>query len=116
MANIHPIHALGDPTRRRIFERIRQSPCSVTELVETVSVSQPAVSQHLKVLREAQLVTVVKRGQKRIYQLNPNGLLELRQYIEGLWDDALQAFEAEAEKTANATFNGEYAKKEKSNE
>ncbi len=113
MANIHPIHALGDPTRRQIFERIRQGPCSVTELVETVSVSQPAVSQHLKVLREAQLVTVVKHGQKRIYQLNPNGLFELRQYIEGLWDDALQAFEEEAEKIANATVNGENAKKEK---
>jgi DNA-binding transcriptional ArsR family regulator len=107
MTNIHPINALGDPTRRQIFERIRQSPCSVTELVETVSVSQPAVSQHLKVLREAQLVSVVKQGQKRIYQLNPNGLQELRRYVEGLWDDALQAFEAEAEKMANATNNDE---------
>ena len=116
MTNIHPLNALGDPTRRRILERIRQSPCSVTELVETVSVSQPAVSQHLKVLRDAQLVTVVKHGQKRIYKLNPNGVLELRQYIESLWDDALQAFEAKAEKMANATNNGEYAKKEKSNE
>jgi DNA-binding transcriptional ArsR family regulator len=105
MTNIHPMEALGDPTRRRIFERIRQGPCSVSELVETVSVSQPAVSQHLKVLREAQLVTVEKQGQKRIYQLNLNGIQELRQYIEGLWDDALQAFQAEAEKIANATKN-----------
>jgi DNA-binding transcriptional ArsR family regulator len=107
MANTHPFNALGDPTRRRLFERIRQSPCTVTELVETVSVSQPAVSQHLKILREAELVSVTKQGQKRIYQMNPNGLLELRQYIEGLWDDALQAFEAEAEKMANATNNDE---------
>ena len=102
MTNTHPMNALGDPTRRRLFERIRQGPCSVTELVETVSVSQPAVSQHLKVLREAQLVTVVKQGQKRIYQLNSNGLQELRQYIEGLWDDALQAFGDEAARVANA--------------
>jgi DNA-binding transcriptional ArsR family regulator len=65
-------------------------------------VSQPAVSQHLKVLREAQLVSVVKQGQKRIYQLNPNGLQELRRYVEGLWDDVLQAFEDEAARMANA--------------
>ena len=96
------MNALGDPTRRRLFERIRQGPRSVTELVETVSVSQPAVSQHLKVLREAKLVSVVKRGQQRIYQLNPNGLEELRQYVEGLWDDALQAFGEEAVRIANA--------------
>jgi len=96
------MNALGDPTRRRIFERIRQGPCSVTELVETVSVSQPAVSQHLKVLREAQLVSAVKQGQQRIYQLNPNGLVELRQYVEGLWDDALQAFGDEAARIEKA--------------
>jgi DNA-binding transcriptional ArsR family regulator len=96
------MNALGDPTRRRIFEHIRQGPCSVTDLVETVSVSQPAVSQHLKVLREAQLVSVVKQGQKRIYRLNPNGLQELRHYVEGLWDDALQAFGEEAARMANA--------------
>jgi len=95
------MYALGDPTRRKLFERIRQSPCIVTELVETVSVSQPAVSQHLKVLREAQLVSVVKKGQQRIYQLNPNGLEELRSYVEGLWDDALQAFGEEAARIAN---------------
>lgn len=99
---MNQIDALGDPTRRQLFERIRQGPCTVTELVATVSVSQPAVSQHLKVLREAQLVRVTKQGQKRIYQLNPQGLGELRQYVDSLWDDALQAFGAEAEKMANA--------------
>ena len=101
MANINPIDALGDPTRRQLFERIRQGSCTVTELVATVSVSQPAVSQHLKVLREAQLVRVTKHGQKRIYQLNPQGLDELHRYMNGLWDDALRAFGAEAEKMAN---------------
>ena len=102
MANINPIDALGDPTRRKLFERIRQGPCTVTELVATVSVSQPAVSQHLKILRDAQLVHVTKHGQKRIYQLNPQGLDELRRYMDGLWDDALRAFGSEAEKMANA--------------
>ena len=111
MTNIHPMNALGDPTRRRLFERIRQSPCTVTELVATVSVSQPAVSQHLKVLREAQLVSVVKQGQRRIYQLNPNGLQELRRYIEGLWDDALQAFGDEAAKIVNAEDQNSEASK-----
>ena len=111
MTNIHPMNALGDPTRRRLFERIRQGPCTVTELVATVSVSQPAVSQHLKVLREAQLVSVVKQGQRRIYQLNPNGLQELRHYIEGLWDDALQAFEDEAARIVNAEDQNSEASK-----
>ena len=111
MTNIHPMNALGDPTRRQIFERIRQGPCTVTELVATVSVSQPAVSQHLKVLREAQLVSVVKQGQRRIYQLNPNGLQELRRYIEGLWDDALQAFEDEAARIVNAEDQNSEASK-----
>ncbi|MGD8406059.1 MAG: metalloregulator ArsR/SmtB family transcription factor [Anaerolineales bacterium] len=105
------MNALGDPTRRQLFERIRQSPCTVTELVEIVSVSQPAVSQHLKVLREAQLVSVVKQGQKRIYQLNPNGLRELRQYVEGLWDDVLQAFGEEAARMANAENQNSEANK-----
>jgi len=111
MANIHPMNALGDATRRRIFERIRQGPCSVTELVDIVSVSQPAVSQHLKVLREAQLVSVVKQGQKRIYQLNPNGLQELRNYVEGLWDNVLQAFGDEAARIANTDDQNSEANK-----
>jgi len=105
MTNIHPLNALGDPTRRQLFDRIRQGPCTVTELVANVSVSQPAVSQHLKVLREAQLVRVVKQGQRRIYQLNLEGLQEMHRYMEGLWDDALKAFANEAEKMANAAEN-----------
>jgi DNA-binding transcriptional ArsR family regulator len=105
MTNIDLFNALGDPTRRQLFERIRQGPCTVTELVSAVTVSQPAVSQHLKVLREAQLVQVKKQGQQRIYQLNPKGLEEMRRYMEDLWDDALQAFADEAEKMANAAEN-----------
>jgi DNA-binding transcriptional ArsR family regulator len=102
MANIFPIDALGDPTRRQLFERLRMGPCSVTELISIVPISQPAVSQHLRVLREARLVRVEKRGQQRIYHLNPVGLAELRQYVEDLWDDVLRAFGEEAERMVNS--------------
>lgn len=101
MTNINPLDALGDPTRRQLFERLRQGPCTVTELIAIVPISQPAVSQHLKVLREAQLVKVEKRGQQRIYHLNPIGLAELRRYTEGIWEDVLRAFGEEAERMAN---------------
>jgi DNA-binding transcriptional ArsR family regulator len=102
MANISPLDALGDPTRRQLFEYLRQGPCSVTELISIVPISQPAVSQHLRVLREARLVKVEKRGQQRIYHLNPIGLAELRRYAESLWDDVLYAFGDEAERMVNS--------------
>jgi len=70
-------------------------------LISIVPISQPAVSQHLRVLRDARLVRVEKRGQQRIYHLDPAGLAELRQYVEGLWDDVLRAFGDEAERMAN---------------
>lgn len=98
MSNISPIDALGDPTRRKLFDHLRLGPCSVTELISVVPISQPAVSQHLRVLREAQLVRVEKRGQQRIYHLNPVGLAQLREYVESLWDDVLRAFGEEAER------------------
>jgi DNA-binding transcriptional ArsR family regulator len=99
------LDALGDPTRRLLFERLRQGSCSVTELMSIVPVSQPAVSQHLKILRDAELVRVEKRGRQRIYHLNPVGLAELRRYTESLWEDVLRAFGEEAERMANATEN-----------
>src|SRR5215212_2264699 len=102
MANVSLFDVLGDPTRRQLFEHLRQGPCSVSELLSIVSISQPAVSQHLRVLREAHLVKVEKRGQQRIYQLDPAGLVELRQYVESLWDDVLRAFGEEAERMANS--------------
>jgi DNA-binding transcriptional ArsR family regulator len=98
MAYIYLFDALGDPTRRMLFERLRQGSCSVTELMSVVPISQPAVSQHLKVLRDARLVRVEKRGNQRIYHLNPAGLAELREYAESLWDDVLRAFGEEAER------------------
>lgn len=97
MANIVPIEALGDPTRRKLFERLGEGPCSVNQLVDTVSVSQPAVSQHLRVLKEAGLVEVRKRGNRRIYSIDRRGLSELRLYVESLWDDVLKAYQEASE-------------------
>jgi DNA-binding transcriptional ArsR family regulator len=71
-------------------------------LISIVPISQPAVSQHLRVLREARLVRVEKRGQQRIYHLNPAGLSELREYVESFWDDVMRAFSEEAERMADA--------------
>jgi len=100
MTDINPLEALGDPTRRALFEKLRSGPCSVNELVSIVPVSQSAVSQHLKVLRDAKLVRVEKNGKQRIYRLNPAGLMELREYMETFWDDVLGAFGEEAAKLA----------------
>ncbi|MDH5506159.1 MAG: metalloregulator ArsR/SmtB family transcription factor [Anaerolineae bacterium] len=97
MTYIHCIEALADPTRRALIERLQQGPCSVGELNQVVAISQPAVSQHLAVLKAANLVTVRKAGAKRIYSLAPEGLVELRRYIENLWDDVLAAFQQAAE-------------------
>lgn len=97
MANITSFDALSDPTRRQLFELLRASPRTVNELASLLPVSQPAVSQHLKVLKEAQLVSMRKQGNRRIYSLNPIGLAELRAYVEGLWDDVLDSFAKAAE-------------------
>lgn len=96
MANIKLFGALSDPTRQSLFERLRQGPASVSELTASVHVSQSAVSQHLRVLREADLVKVQKLGNRRLYSLNPQGLDTLRQYVDGLWDDVLSAFQQAA--------------------
>jgi DNA-binding transcriptional ArsR family regulator len=76
--------ALADPTRRRLYERMRRRPRTVGELVRFAAVTQPAVSQHLRVLREARLVTVRSEGTRRFYQAAPEGLAELRRYLDGL--------------------------------
>ena len=89
--------ALADPTRRSIYEHIRQRPSSVGELVQVVAVSQPAVSQHLSVLKRARLVRVESAGTRRIYSASTEGLAELRRYIETLWDDVLAAYAADDE-------------------
>jgi DNA-binding transcriptional ArsR family regulator len=86
------LSALADPTRRRLFERLRRRPHCVGELARAYSISQPAVSQHLKVLRGARLVTVRPEGTRRYYQATPGGLLDLRAWLEGMWDDVLSAY------------------------
>lgn len=84
--------ALAHPTRRKLFERLRHRPHTVGELARLSRVSQPGVSQHLQVLRKACLVSERREGVRRYYRASPEGLAELRQYVESMWDDVLQAF------------------------
>jgi DNA-binding transcriptional ArsR family regulator len=89
--------ALGDPTRRDIFERVASRPSSVTELAGELPVSRPAVSQHLKVLKEAGLVSDRAVGNRRIYRMDPRGLQDLRAYLDFFWNQALAAFKTAVE-------------------
>ena len=89
--------ALADPTRRTIFEHIAERPSAVQELADRLPVTRPAVSQHLKVLTDAGLVTSRKAGTRRIYALNPTGLEGLRTYLDEFWRRSLAAFKAAAE-------------------
>ena len=86
------LDALADPTRRAIFEKLRERPRSVGELAADLPVSRPAVSQHLKVLEEARLVRYRRQGTRHVYRPDPAGLKPLRAYVESLWDDVLEAF------------------------
>src|SRR5919204_4941190 len=98
MAYRSPMDALGDPTRRAIFEQLSEGPRAVGEIAGELPVSRPAVSQHLRVLKEAGLVAERRDGTKRIYRLDPDGLGELRDYFDDFWSEALAAFKAVAEK------------------
>jgi DNA-binding transcriptional ArsR family regulator len=91
------IAALADPTRREVFERLRSGPLAVGEIAAALPVSRPAVSQHLRVLKEAGLVTERKDGTRRLYRVDPTGVAALRDYFDGFWTDALAAFKAAAE-------------------
>jgi len=95
-------YALSDPTRRQIFEKIARRPLSVAELAAGMPVSRPAVSQHLKVLKDAQLVIERKDGARRVYRLEPKGVEELRSYLDRFWDRALAAFKAAVEQEKDA--------------
>src|ERR1700726_4092330 len=97
MAYRNRFAALADPTRRRIFERWKSGPQAVGSIARKMPVSRPAVSQHLKVLKEAGLVTDRPEGTRRVYHIDPNGLGALRAWLDGFWDEALAAFKAEAE-------------------
>jgi DNA-binding transcriptional ArsR family regulator len=91
------LNVLGDPTRRAVFERLRRGPASVGEVAADLPVSRPAVSQHLKVLKLARLVADRSDGTRRIYHIDPDGLGELRRWLDQFWDDALDAFKKEVE-------------------
>jgi DNA-binding transcriptional ArsR family regulator len=96
MANA--MDALGDPTRRAIFERLARGPTAVGELANELPVSRPAVSQHLKVLKQAGLVVDRPQGTRRLYQLDPQGVGALRAYFDGFWNQALANFKTAVEK------------------
>ncbi|HSB88258.1 MAG TPA: metalloregulator ArsR/SmtB family transcription factor [Ilumatobacteraceae bacterium] len=89
--------ALGDPTRRAIFERLVDGPRPVVDIARGLPVSRPAVSQHLKILKQAGLVTDRAAGTKRLYQVRPEGLAALRAYFDQFWNRSLAAFKQAAE-------------------
>jgi DNA-binding transcriptional ArsR family regulator len=95
------LDALGDPTRRSVFERLRGGPRSVGEIAEGMDVTRPAVSQHLKVLKAARLVTDRAQGTRRLYGMEAQGLKALRSWLDGFWDEALAAFKEAAERETN---------------
>jgi DNA-binding transcriptional ArsR family regulator len=98
MAYANALAALADPTRRLVFERLRPGPQPVTAIARGLPVSRPAVSQHLKVLKEAGLVTDRPEGTRRVYSIDPHGLGELRRWLDQFWDEALAAFQQEVER------------------
>lgn len=89
---LESLGALGDPTRREIFERLAAQPSAVVDLARVLPVSRPAVSQHLKVLKQAGLVREISQGTRRIYSLDPRGIGEMRRWLDSHWASALEAF------------------------
>jgi DNA-binding transcriptional ArsR family regulator len=100
MAYGEAIAALADPTRRTVFERLRWGPRPVVEIARGLPVSRPAVSQHLRVLKDAGLVRERREGTRNYYSVDGDALVELREYFENFWDEALAAFKEHAEKGA----------------
>jgi DNA-binding transcriptional ArsR family regulator len=92
--------ALGDPTRRAVFKRLRAGARSVGEIAKGMDVSRPAVSQHLRVLKKARLVTHRAEGTRRLYAVDTTGLDEVRRWLDGFWDETLAAFKTAAEREA----------------
>src|SRR5471030_285410 len=101
MTNALAFAALADPTRRAVFERLAAGPKAVGELAQGLPVSRPAVSQHLKVLKDAGLVNDEADGARRIYAIDPKGLGAMRAWLDQFWESALDAFKAEVERVAN---------------
>src|SRR5262245_66468133 len=102
MAYRDGMDALGDRTRRAIFEQLRSGPRSVGEIADELPVSRPAVSQHLRVLKEAGLVRERRDGTRRIYRIDPDGLGEVRDYFDDFWSDVLAAFKDAVERGEEA--------------
>ena len=94
------LDALGNPTRRAVFKRLRAGALSVNDLAQGMDVSRPAVSQHLKVLKAARLVADRAEGARRLYTVDARGIEALRNWLDGFWDDTLTAFKAAAEREA----------------
>src|SRR6266704_6903609 len=107
MAYRNALAALADPTRRRVFERLKSGPKPVGKIARGLPVSRPAVSQHLKVLKEAGLVADRPEGTRRVYYIDPDGLGALRAWVDQFWDQALENFQAEVELRANEQRNNE---------
>jgi len=99
------LKALADPTRRAVFERLRDGPASVGAIAAGLPVSRPAVSQHLKALKSAGLVVDRSEGARRVYYIDPDGLGELRRWLDQFWSEALEAFKNEAEKSTTRGRN-----------
>jgi DNA-binding transcriptional ArsR family regulator len=92
--------ALSDPTRREVFQILAAGPSSVADIARRLPVSRPAVSQHLRVLKQAGLVTARPQGTRHLYQLDPSGIAALRDYLDSLWQTALEQFKRQAERSA----------------
>jgi DNA-binding transcriptional ArsR family regulator len=101
------LEALGDPTRRAIFERLVAGPRSVRELADVLPVTRPAVSQHLKVLKRWHLVTDRPEGTRRIYRIDPAGVAAMRDYLDQMWDRALAAFAVATEDRSTNPMKGQ---------
>jgi DNA-binding transcriptional ArsR family regulator len=99
------LDALGDSTRRQVFKRLRSGARSVGEIADGMEVSRPAVSQHLKVLKEARLVVDRAEGTRRLYAVDSRGVSALRTWLDGFWDEALAAFKDLAEQEATRERN-----------
>jgi DNA-binding transcriptional ArsR family regulator len=102
MAYDNALRCLSDPTRREVFEKLRAGPQSVGALARGLPVSRPAVSQHLKALKDAGLVAQRAEGARRVYYIDPHGLAELRRWLDRFWTEALTSFKNEVAATAAA--------------
>jgi DNA-binding transcriptional ArsR family regulator len=100
---LNGLAALADPTRRAVFERLAERPAAVGELARSLPVSRPAVSQHLKVLKDAGLVAETPVGARRIYRLDPRGIAAMRDWLDAHWASALDAFQDFADRTKEET-------------